>query len=187
MDIFILMAFAGLVAAGYFAGVARVGATIFAMYFAIVIAATFYQRIGRSIRDLVGTDNMSLGAAQFAAFTLLFTIITVGLAIIFFKTTHPVATARGFAMLDSLGGAVLAIIIAAVAVTMALAITVVLIQAMIQTSIDASSGSLMGSLKDQLENSELAPLFLRLMPILTTPIQPWFPNGLPPVLRTVDL
>ncbi|HLT18282.1 MAG TPA: CvpA family protein [Thermomicrobiales bacterium] len=179
MDVLIVTLFVVVAGCGFFFGVARTISTMIAVYLATVISATFYERFGNLIIDMIGAISES--AAYFAAFVLLFVGITVLFTLVIISTIHPTSMKRRFAILDNLGGATISVGIAFVAITMSLAILVVIIQAAAAASGEATGG-MMGEIRDQMETSTLAPLFLRLLPILTSTIQPWFPGGLPPIL-----
>lgn len=179
LDILIVTLFVVVAGCGFFFGVVRTTSSMVAVYLATVISATFYERFGNLIMDLIGT--ISEAAAYFTAFMILFIGITTLFTLVIVSTIHPTAMKRRFAILDNLGGATISVAIAFVAITMSLAIMVVILQAAAVAAGD-SSGGLMGSIRRQMEASELAPLFLRLLPILTATIQPWFPGGLPPIL-----
>ncbi|CAN5723513.1 hypothetical protein BH23CHL2_BH23CHL2_19100 [soil metagenome] len=179
MDAVIVAMFLAIAGVGFFVGVVRTSSSMVALYLATVIAATFYERLGNLFRGVL--DAMSVGAAHFIAFVILFVGITAMFSYLIETTLHPTSTKRRFAILDNLGGASLSIVIAFVAITMSLAITVILIQAAIAASGDASSGP-MSVVRSQMDVSVLAPLFLRLLPILTAAVRPWFPGGLPPIL-----
>lgn len=179
MDIFIVAMFIVIAGTGFFFGVVRTSSSMVAVYLATVISATFYQRFGDFIQGVLGA--ISNGAANFTAFVVLFIGITVLFTYLIVSTLQPTSPKRRFAILDNLGGASLSVVIAFVAITMSLAITVVMIQAAVVASGDASSGP-MSLVRTQLEASSLAPLFLRLLPVLTVAVRPWFPGGLPPIL-----
>lgn len=184
VDVLIIMLFVGVAAAGFFAGVARMLSVMVGMYFATVLSATFYQRFADLIQDVLG--RISDGAAEFAAFVLLFVALTLGLAYVIFRTTHPVSPRRRFAIFDSIGGATLSVIVAFVSITMSLAITAVMLQAASSTAIRSEVG-VMATIDRQLDASELAPFFLELLPYVTLAIQPWFPGGLPPILKEISV
>lgn len=184
VDLLIAMLFIGVAAAGFFAGIARMLSVMVGMYFATVLAATFYERAGDIIQDAL--NQISTGAAEFTAFILLFLVLTVGFAYIIFRTTHPVSPRRRFAIFDSIGGATLSVVVAFVSITMALAITVVMIQAARSTAVGSDVG-LMENVDNQIEASSLAPIFMELLPFITLAVRPWFPGGLPPILTEVSV
>lgn len=183
MDVAIIMVFVAVAGGGFFFGVVRTTSSMVAVYGATVIAATFYQRLGEMMKDFIG--SISLGAAYFTAFTFLFLGIATLFSFVIISTLSPTSQKRRFAILDNLGGATLSVVIACVAITMSLAITVVMIQAAVAASGDADNGP-MGFVRDQMDASTLAPIFLRLMPLLTAALEPWFPGGLPPILTEVS-
>ncbi len=183
MDIFIVVLFALIAGLGFFFGIIRMTSSMAAIYLATVISATFYQRFGNLIRDFMG--SVSEAAANFTAFVILFVGITVLLSIAIVSAIQPASIRRRFAILDNLGGATISIGIAFIAITMSMAIMVVMVQAAAAASGDSSGGT-MGFVRDQMDASTLAPHFLRLLPVLTATIQPWFPGGLPPILTEVS-
>ncbi len=179
MDFFIVAMFLCIAGAGFFFGVARTASAMISMYLATIISATFYERLGENIQSVMG--SISIGAAYFVSFVMLFLGSTALFSIVIITTLKPTSQSRRFAILDNLGGASVSVVIAFVAIAMSLAITVVMIQAAVVASGGASGGG-MGFLDEQMDTSSLAPLFLRLLPILTSAVQPWFPGGLPPIL-----
>ena len=179
MDVLIVVMFVAIASFGFFYGIVRMSSTMVALYLAVVISATFYQRLGDLIRR--GIDSIGVGAAYFIAFVVLFIGATVLFSFVIVTTIRPTAQRRRFAILDNLGGATVSVVIAFVAITMALAITVIMIQAAAVASGDSSSGG-MAFVRRQMDASTLAPMFLRLLPILTAFVRPWFPGGLPPIL-----
>lgn len=179
MDLLIVAMFIGIAGAGFFFGVARTASAMIAMYVSVIISATFYERLGDMIRSVLG--SISVGAAYFTAFMILFVSVTALFSFVIITTLKPTSQRRRFAILDNLGGASISIVIAFVAITMSLAITVVMIQAAVVASGDASSGG-MGFVRGQMDASTLTPMFLRLVPVLTAAVRPWFPGGLPPIL-----
>jgi Colicin V production protein len=179
MDVLIIAMFIAIAGGGFFFGIVRTGSSMVAIYLATVIAATFYQRFGKMIQSVIGA--ISIGAAYFAAFVILFIAISILFSFVIITTLGPASQKRRFAILDNLGGATVSVVIAFVAITMSLAITVIMIQAAVAASGDSSNG-LMGLLRRQMDASALAPLFLRLLPMMTVAVRPWFPGGLPPIL-----
>lgn len=184
VDVLIILLFIGVAAGGFFAGIARMISVMVGMYFATVLSATFYQRFADLIQSALG--RISTGAAEFTAFVLLFVGLTLGLAYVIFRTTHPVSPRRRFAIFDSIGGATLSVIVAFVSITMSLAVTAVMLQAASRTAIRSEFGA-MATIDRQLDASELTPFFLELLPYVTLAIQPWFPGGLPPILDDVNV
>ena len=184
IDITIVVAFIAIIAAGFFAGFARVLSAMVSIYFATVIAATFYTRLGDVMRDIV--PQMSKGASQLLAFTVLFIGVTAGLSYVIHRTLNPTEGEPRLSMVSSMGGATLSIVGAAVALTLAMAVIAVLVQAVLQTSLSDGAGT-MSNFRAQVRASELAPIFLKLLPFVATAVRPWFPGGLPPILTEVEI
>jgi hypothetical protein len=47
----------------------------------------------------------------------------------------------------------------------------------------SAGGDDFGSLGRQIRESELVPIFLKLQEPMVVAFEPWFPNGLPPILE----
>lgn len=180
LDILILAIFAGVIATGFFVGIGRALSSIIAIYFATVMAATFYRPVGRAFERAVGGINPE--TATLVAFLLLFTFAAVGIGYVIIRTVESVSESNRFVILNNIGGAALGIVVAVVTVTLSITVTVILIQALAQTTIDATDGTILALLRTQIRGSALAPVFLGLLPYVTTFVAPWFPGGLPPIL-----
>ena len=180
LDILILAIFAGVIATGFFVGIGKALSAIVAIYFATVTAATFYEPLGGVFERAVGGINPH--TATLIAFLLLFTLAAVGIGYVIIRTVDSMSASNRFVILNNIGGAALGIVVAVVTVTLSITVTVVLIQALAQTTIDAADGTVLASVRTQIRGSELAPIFLDLLPYVTTIVAPWFPGGLPPIL-----
>ena len=73
-------------------------------------------------------------------------------------------------------------IVSSLAVTLAATLLVVILQALNQTFGEGSSGTMVGFVHNQINDSELVPLFMKISPYFVRLVQPWFPRGLPPIL-----
>lgn len=184
IDALILVTFVAIIGAGFFAGFPRVITTMISMYFSIVIAATFYERAGDLLRRAI--PQMSEGAAQLGCFLALFLGTTAGFTFLIHKTLNPTQGAPRLSLMSGMGGATLSIVGAGIAVTLAMAVVALMVQAVVQTSLGDDS-SLMLAFNRQVRGSELAPVFLRLLPYVATAVRPWFPGGLPPILTEVEI
>ena len=180
LDILILAIFAGVIATGFFVGIGRALSAIVAIYFATVMAAAFYRPLGGAFERAVSGINAD--TAKLIAFLLLFTITGAGIGYVIIRTVESMSASNRFVILNNIGGAALGIVVAVVTVTLSITVTVILIQALAQTTINAADGTILASLRTQIRGSALAPVFLDLLPYVTTIVAPWFPGGLPPIL-----
>jgi uncharacterized membrane protein required for colicin V production len=180
LDVFILLMFAGVIAAGFFVGVSRALSAIVATYFGTVMAATFYEPLGGAFKQVVNDINET--TANLLAFILLFIFISVGIGYVIIRTVESMSASNRFVILNNIGGAALGGIVAAVTITLAITVTVVLIQALAQSTANATDGTWLGAIGSQIKGSALAPVFLDLLPYVTRIVEPWFPGGLPPIL-----
>src|SRR5688572_29736329 len=108
LDIVIVLAFGLLILVGFFGGIGRVTAGIFAVYLSSIVAAAFYERLGNSFANNV--SDMREATGHLMAFMLLFVVLTG----VFFwgigMTIKAVELRRGrFAIMDNVGGATLAL------------------------------------------------------------------------------
>lgn len=179
LDFMIIAAVGLMVGVGFFLGIGRVTSAMVALYFAAIMAATFYLPISRLIQDVV--EAMNPGTSELISFLLLF----FGMAILFFsvilRSFRSIALSGRFAILDNIGGATLGILIAGVTVALSMMVTTIVVQVLSETTAGVGTGML-GAMHDQVQTSALAPVFLRLLPVLTSTIRPWFPSGVPSIL-----
>lgn len=179
-DVFVLIAFMGLVALGFFQGLARLVAGALAVYFGAVFAATFYRPLTDSVVSLVPTMGRATG--ELATFLVLF----IGFALIFAvgmsRWIGKLSLPRRLRILDTIGGALMGIIVGAVAVTVTVMLLSFSLQVMDRVSLNASS-PLQRILQDGIEESVLVPVFLRIAPFFVRLISPFFPGDIPPILR----
>lgn len=181
LDIVIVLAFGLLILVGFFGGIGRVTAGIFAVYLSSIVAAAFYERLGNSFANNV--DDMREATGHLMAFMLLFVVLTG----IFFwgigVTIKAVELRRGrFAIMDNVGGATLALTAGALAIAMTISVSVIILGAFNQSAVVGGDENL-GTLGKQIRGSELVPMFLKLQEPLVVTYKPWFPNGLPPILE----
>jgi uncharacterized membrane protein required for colicin V production len=173
-----------MIGGGFFMGISRVTSVIVAIYFAAIVAATFYQSIAGSIEGVVSQMNPS--TAELLSFVFLFLLMA---SLFSFMITHSLKTsnmAGRFSILDNIGGATLGIVIAAVTVALAVTVTTLLLQVLASTTSGSQDGML-GAVQSQVSGSALVPVFQKLLPILTSSIRPWFPGGLPQILTSTHV
>jgi hypothetical protein len=94
---------------------------------------------------------------------------------------------RRIEIIDNAGGAALGVGVAVLAVTLAAMFLAIMLQALNQTLGGSTQESAMTWLRGQLDASVLVPIFVRMTPVFTQIIEPWFPRGLPPILSGVPL
>jgi hypothetical protein len=88
---------------------------------------------------------------------------------------------RRVMVMDNIGGVALGLLLSAITLTFAALFLTIVLQALNQTVTLTGSGVL-GFARGQIKDSALLPHFLKMVPVVTTAISPWFPNGLPPIL-----
>ena len=77
----------------------------------------------------------------------------------------------------------MAVVWACLAVTLSAMLLSILLQVLNRTVGAGEASSLVGTVQGQIRNSRLVPVFLDLTPLFTKIIEPWFPNGMPAILR----
>lgn len=179
-DVFVLIAFMGLVALGFFHGLVRLFASALAVYFGAIFAATFYRPLADAIVSV--TPRMGPATGELAAFLLLF----IGFAIIFAvgvsRWIGKLSLPRRLEILDTIGGLLMGVIVGVVAVTVTVMLLSFSLQVMDRVSLNAS-GPLLRFLQDGIDGSVLIPVFLRIAPFFVRLISPFIPGDVPPILR----
>ena len=181
LDIAIVVAFGVLILIGFFGGIGRVTAGIFAVYLSSIVAAAFYERVGEIFTNQIG--DMRDATGHLMAFMLLFVVLTGAFFWGIGQTIKAVEIRRGrFAIMDNVGGATLALTAGALAIAMTISVSVIILGAFNQSAVVGGDENL-GALGKQIRGSELVPMFLKLQEPLVVAYKPWFPNGLPPILE----
>jgi hypothetical protein len=93
---------------------------------------------------------------------------------------------RLFGAFNNVSGGVAGILVAVLATVLASMIVTLLLQALYATT-NAGAQGFMQFVQSQMQGSALVPIFLKLVPTLITPLKPWFPRGLPPLLDPRNL
>lgn len=183
LDAIIIIVVAALVLIGFFSGVGRTVAALVSMYLGTVVAATFYDDVARRMRG--GVEGMRISTSELASFLVLFVVFAVAFYWITTFSFNTVSAKRGrFVILDSVGGAALAMIVGILAIALTLSVTVILIGAVSHTSGVAIDGGEHGFLSRQIRGSELTPIVLELQPPISATFKPWFGGDLPAILQT---
>lgn len=181
LDVVLLVGLMVILGAAFFGGVSRTVSAIFAVYLAAVCAGNFYDGLTEVARRKldIGKTTGELGffLLIFLAFSLLFTFVIS-------HWLEGLRMPRWFGVLDSIGGAVLGLLVAGAAVTVAALLLSITVQAMQQVAVHGQ-GPLVGLVGEQVRGSVLVPLFLHVSPYIRSLIEPWFPGGLPQLLTSV--
>jgi uncharacterized membrane protein required for colicin V production len=180
VDYAILLVFMVIVGFGFFGGIAKVSAAIIAIYISSVLAAAFYRPMTDVLQRIFSNVGQTVG--ELIMFVLLFLIFSAILTWIVARWLTDVRLPRRILLVDNIGGVVLGLVLSAMALTFAALFLTVVLQALNQTISFTGSDSVLGFARSQIRESELVPLFLRLAPVVTHAISPWFPSGLPPIL-----
>lgn len=177
-----MLIFGLLILVGFFGGVGRVSAGFAAVYFASVVAAAFYERVGDIFNNNIGSMRDATG--HLLAFMMLFLVLTGAFFWGIGQTIKAVESRRArIAIMDNVGGATLAIVGGSLALAMTISVTVIILGAFNQSAVVDGDENL-GALGNQIRGSELVPIFLKLQEPMLITYKPWFPEGLPPILQS---
>jgi uncharacterized membrane protein required for colicin V production len=181
LDFAIIFAFIAIIGIGFFSGIARVASAIVAIYLGSIVSAAFYDRLTDAFRERVHSISLHMG--QLFIFTTIFVLSSAIFWWILASSVKGLKLKRRIEILDNLGGAMLGVAVSLLAITLAAMMLSILLQVLSQTVGTGESSSLVGSVQGQIRDSKLVPVFLDLTPYFTRIIEPWFPNGIPAILR----
>lgn len=134
LDFAIILIFAVLIMVGFFGGVGRVTAGLFAIYFSSIVAAAFYEGLGDVFADSVSEMRQATG--YLLAFMLLFTLMSAAFFWGIGQTIKAVELRRGrFAIMDNVGGATMAMVVGALAIAMTISVSVIILGAFNQSAV----------------------------------------------------
>jgi uncharacterized membrane protein required for colicin V production len=180
VDYAILLIFMVIVGCGFFGGIAKVSAAILAIYASSILAAMFYRPMTDALQSIF--SNVSDTVGQLVMFVVLFLVFSAILTLIVSRWLSGVQLPRRFLVMDNIGGVMLGLVLSAMTLTFAALFLTVVLQALNQTISFTGPDSVLGFARSQIRESALVPLFLRLAPVVTHAVSPWFPSGLPPIL-----
>jgi uncharacterized membrane protein required for colicin V production len=179
LDIVIISTFLVVIALGFFNGVSKVTAAILAIYFGSIVSAAFYRPVTSGTLNHISTMSERTGHLFF--FVILFFVFSAAFTFLISNWLGGVTLPRRVEIVDNIGGAALGVIVSGLAVTLAAMLLSVLLQALNQT-FGAGDSVMVGFVHDQIGDSTLVPVFLKMSPHFVRLISPWFPSGLPPIL-----
>ena len=181
LDFAIIFAFLAIIGLGFFGGIVRVAAAIVAIYMGSIVSAAFYDGLTDAFRRHVASVSLAMG--QLFVFCALFLVSSALLWWVLSNSVKGWRIKRRIEIADNLGGAILGIAVSVLAVTLAAMLLSILLQVLNQTVGAGDPGSVVGSVQGQIRHSKLVPVFLDLTPFFTQVIEPWFPNGIPAILK----
>jgi len=183
LDIVIMAVFMGVIGFGFFNGITKVTAAIIGIYLSTISAAAFYRPLANLARRAM--PSMGLVTGEMACFFVLFLVFLVVSTTLLAHWFSDARLPRRIQILDNLGGAALGLVVSALATTLAALALAVTLQALNQSVVGSARSPLLDLIRHQIEDSSLVPYFLRMAPWFLQILEPWFPGGLPPILRGV--
>lgn len=182
IDILFALLFIGVIAYGFFSGIIRLVMLLIALYLSVIVAGLFYIPFGDALRS--GLSSLEIFTSQVLAFLVLACAGTAILTLTMIKTFVAVRLPNFMAGADQVGGASLGLVVglfAAVITTIILRIYFGLILSAANAGFNVTP--ILLTLALHMQTSFLANFFIDLSKPIFTIISPWFPNGLPPIMR----
>ncbi|MGQ9584926.1 MAG: CvpA family protein [Anaerolineae bacterium] len=186
VDVLIAMALIGGMTIGLFQGTLRQLIGLVLLYFAIVLAAAYYQAVGAWIRSWVWLNTQSAEALAFAF------ILGAGFGVLSFITRdYHKARLPILKHLDQVGGLVLGFATSCVWISLVVAVLAFATQAPwtwhqpgkpVLAAVQADSIRL--AVHRALVSSPLANVFARLLPYIVFSVKPWAPTE---ILRILSI
>jgi uncharacterized membrane protein required for colicin V production len=179
LDLFIIAALAATILVGFIGGLVRLTAMAIAIYLGSVVAARWYVGVTDvAHRHINGFDTRSVQFFVFGALMIVTSaVMTWLLGAGFGKIRFP----RRIEIADNVLGAGVGII----ATALSLVPVSLVLQALNESVLSTSGGSILGIAQNEIDQSRLIPLFLRMAPVFVRLISPWLPSGIPPILSVV--
>lgn len=183
-DLTIMALFGGTVLLSFLGGLGKVFSTLAGLYGGTLLATWFYQPFTALVLFKM-FPQMGTFTGNLTAFLLLLFLTSLVITIALGRSFFVRHVARKIGILNNLSGGVLGIAVALFAAILATMVTSLLLQVL--NSAAALDGSpTMILVRYQLTNPTLVPLFLRLAPAIILPLQPFLPQGVPPLLAPVN-
>jgi uncharacterized membrane protein required for colicin V production len=182
LDVLLLVGLMAILGAAFFGGISHTFSSILAVYLAAIVAGSFYDDLTNLARHYL-TLGKTTGELSF--FVVLFLVFSALFTFVISRWLEGMRMPRWFTVVDSIGGAVLGLLVAGAAVTVAAMLLSILVQALNQVALQGQ-GPLVDLVDGQVQDSALVPFFLRLSPFFLNLVEPWFPGGLPRLLTAVS-
>lgn len=179
VDVLIMLFFGAIVALSFFGGIGKVISTLVGLYLGVIIAAVFYHPLAVAVGKVFTT--MSPFTGDLLMFVLLLALSTLAVAAGLGRTFVLGKIPQRLGAFSNISGATLGILVAVMSTVLASMIISLGLQVLDRTATLGAS-SFMLDLQEQMRGAMLVPIFLKLAPTLITPLRPWFPSGLPPIL-----
>lgn len=179
-DLTIMVLFGGTVLLSFLGGLGKVFSTLAGLYCGTLLATWFYQ----PVTDLVlfkFFPQMNVFTGNLTAFLLLLFLTSLTMTMALGRSFFIRNMARKIGIFNNLSGGVLGIVVALFATILATMVTSLLLQLLNSTATLGDSPTML-QVRYELMNSTLVPLFLRLAPAIILPLQPFMPQGVPPLL-----
>jgi len=179
LDLLIMVFFAGIVTFAFMGGLGKVFSTLIGLYLAVVVAAFFYHPLAVAVGKVFTNMSPFTGdLIMFVLLTMLGTLaVSAGLARTFVLGKMP----QRLGAFNNISGGLLGIMVALLSTILASLVITLALQVVDRTA-SLGSSDFLHDVQHQMAGSMLVPIFLKLVPTFVTPLQPWFPKGLPPIL-----
>ena len=179
LDLFIMAFFTGIIALAFLGGLGKVLSALIGLYLAAIVSAVFYRPLATAAGTVFTTMSPFTGDLVMFALLLVFSTLAVSAGLTRTFVLGKIPSRLG--AFNNISGGVLGVLVALFSTVLASMIISLGLQVIDRTATLGSSPLLLG-LQEQMHGAMLVPIFLKLAPTFVTPLQPWFPKGLPPIL-----
>lgn len=180
LDLLIMLFFGGIVALAFIGGLGKVISTLLGLYGGIIFAAFFYHPLAVAVSTRLVTMPPFTG--DLLMFLLLLVVGAVAFSTALARSFVAGRFPRWFGAFDNIGGGIVGIVVALLATVLASLMLSLVAQAIDRAATLGPSPFLL-TIQSQMHGAALVPVFLKLAPVFIRPLQPFFPNGLPPILQ----
>jgi uncharacterized membrane protein required for colicin V production len=179
-DLLIMGFFFAVVLLSFLGGFDKVLSILAGLYVGAIIAARTYVVLAEHLMAKI-FPAMASYTGELVSFLLVLLIVALSISIGLSRNWAFQRFARRIGVLNNLVGGLLGLVLAFLATVLTgMAITVFL--HVISATDQMGSSPTVSDLGRLLSDSALVPMFAKLVPIVISPLTPWFPSGMPSLL-----
>lgn len=179
-DLLIMGFFFAVVLLSFLGGFDKVLSILAGLYLGAVVAAKIYVAMADKLLSRV-FPAMATYTGELVSFLLILLIVSLSVSIALSRNWALKRFAQRIGVVNNLAGGLLGLGLAFLAtVVTGMAITVFL--HVMNATGELGSSPTMSDLEFLLSDSALVPMFVKLVPIVLSPLLPWFPSGMPSLL-----
>lgn len=177
-DFLITLALVGGVALGFVRGLVRMALSLVVLYVAAALALILHPRLGKWIGQM---SRLPVAVAQALGFLVILAVVAILLNFLLHRTYRDTEL-PGLRQIDQLGGMVIGFFLTVVWIGLSLLVLALMLSAPL-TGDDIARASMIGYFQE----SNLIPIFYKVLPVAQAILSPWMPKGVPPAIFTFRL